>query len=171
VYAQRIDADGNLKWYPSDGVPVCTATGNQNHIVMAAVGVHAAMIAWEDERNGLELDIYAMLISDETTTSVPETGPVFSYGSDVTITNHPNPFNPGTTITYHIPERCHVRLNVYDSLGRKITCLVNQEQELGYHTAQWDGRDEMGNLVGSGVYFSRLTAGNQSRTTKMVLLR
>ena len=85
--------------------------------------------------------------------------------------NHPNPFNPLTSISYYLPEKCRVRLEIYDGSGRRIASLVNREQEEGRYAAEWNGKDERGNSVASGVFFCRLTAGKQTITRKMVLLR
>jgi hypothetical protein len=85
--------------------------------------------------------------------------------------NHPNPFNPTTTIEYFVPARCAVTLDVYDTAGRLIARLVNDVQEAGWHSAEWTGRDASGGMVASGVYFSSIRAGKEIITKKMVLLR
>ena len=85
--------------------------------------------------------------------------------------NYPNPFNPKTHITYQLSEACQVRLDVYNPVGQKVRTLVNQIQDTGIHTVVWDGRDDRGLPVASGVYLYRIEAGNFSRTRKMVLLR
>ncbi len=85
--------------------------------------------------------------------------------------NHPNPFNPTTTIGYTVPTRDLVTLEIYDVAGRLVTTLVNESADAGRHTATWNGRSANGNPVGSGVYFYRLTVGKQSMTKKMVLLK
>jgi len=85
--------------------------------------------------------------------------------------NYPNPFNPSTAIKYSLPKQSCVQLEVYDHSGRHIASLVDGEQRAGLYTAQWDGRDGRGHSVASGVYFCRLTAGKQTISKKMVLLR
>jgi hypothetical protein len=85
--------------------------------------------------------------------------------------NHPNPFNPTTTIEYYVPARCPVTLEVFDTAGRRIARLVNDVQEAGWHSAEWTGRDDLGTMVASGVYFSSVRAGKEILTKKMVLLR
>jgi hypothetical protein len=85
--------------------------------------------------------------------------------------NHPNPFNPSTTIRYYLPDRCVVVLNVFDSSGRRIAGLVNEDQPAGSHTAVWNGLDDHQRAVGAGVYFYRLTAGKETISRKMVLVR
>ncbi len=85
--------------------------------------------------------------------------------------NRPNPFNPSTAITYHIPDRYHVRLAVYDSSGRPVARLVDALEEKGFHSIEWNGRDEEGRSVASGVYFYRLVAGKHAISKKMMLIR
>lgn len=85
--------------------------------------------------------------------------------------NHPNPFNPRTSISYYLPVNCTVTLEIFDVSGRKITCLVNGKLESGDHTVSWDGTDEYGRTVRSGVYIYRLQAGKSVSTRKMILLR
>ncbi len=72
--------------------------------------------------------------------------------------NHPNPFNPETTIRYSLPSRAQVQLVIYDLAGRVVKYLVSEQQAPGEHSAQWNGRDDAGNSVASGVYAYRLTA-------------
>ena len=86
--------------------------------------------------------------------------------------NFPNPFNPSTTIRYGVPEASVVTLVVYDILGRQVALLERgQEQEAGYHAMIWDGRDDAGKQVASGVYFVRMQAGRFVQTQKMVLVK
>jgi hypothetical protein len=85
--------------------------------------------------------------------------------------NHPNPFNPATIIPYALPERSRVRLEVFDTGGRRIRVIANQYQEPGYRSLVWDGRNDAGAAVASGVYFYRLSAGGFTSTRKMVLVR
>ncbi len=85
--------------------------------------------------------------------------------------NHPNPFNPSTTIRFVIPERARVRLAVYDIAGRHVVTLLDDIRDAGVHSVQWNGLDAEGGAVASGVYVSRLDAGARRAARKMVLLR
>lgn len=85
--------------------------------------------------------------------------------------NYPNPFNPETTIEYQIPENSHVRLEIFNVLGQNIRTLVNSEIAPGRHTARWDGRDNLGNRVSSGVYLYQLRTEDSVATNRMLLLR
>lgn len=88
--------------------------------------------------------------------------------------NHPNPFNPQTTITYDLPstsERVHVRLWIIDISGHIVRTLVDESQSGGSHRVDWQGKDDRGESVSSGVYFYALDAGGERRTRKLVLLK
>ncbi|RMF54335.1 MAG: T9SS C-terminal target domain-containing protein [Calditrichaeota bacterium] len=89
--------------------------------------------------------------------------------------NYPNPFNPVTNVEFGLPHGEWVTLKVYDLLGREVKTLVNRRLSAGYHTVQWDGTNDAGQPVASGVYLYRLTVGQASlsnvQTRKMVLLR
>jgi hypothetical protein len=85
--------------------------------------------------------------------------------------NYPNPFNPVTEISYQLPHGAQVALDVYNTLGQRIKSLVSGQQGAGSYTATWDGRDGQGQMVSSGVYFYRFSAGEFAETKKMVLLR
>ena len=85
--------------------------------------------------------------------------------------NHPNPFNPSTSIRYYLPEKCKVDLDIFDVSGRRIVQLIDSEQEKGLWTVEWNGLDAQGEEVNSGIYLYRLRAGKESVTRKMVLLK
>ena len=85
--------------------------------------------------------------------------------------NYPNPFNPTTLIRYAIPARQKVELSVYNLLGQKVRTLVNGIVNRGLHEVTWDGRNQSGNTVGSGIYIYRLQTDKRTITNKMILIR
>ncbi len=85
--------------------------------------------------------------------------------------NYPNPFNPETRIDFELPQGCRVELSVYNLLGRRVKILADGGYSAGSHTVTWDGRDDNGSMVSSGVYFYRLTASGVSETRKMLLMK
>lgn len=85
--------------------------------------------------------------------------------------NYPNPFNPSTTIRFDLPEASRVQLIIYDAMGREVRTLLWGEQSAGYQSVNWDGADDRGQPLSSGIYFYRLQAESYSETMKMVLLR
>lgn len=85
--------------------------------------------------------------------------------------NYPNPFNPSTTIEFSLPTRNHVALKVFNITGEEVAVLLNKTLSVGSYRVNWDGRDYEGNEVASGVYFYKLSAGNFSKSKKMLLLK
>jgi len=85
--------------------------------------------------------------------------------------NFPNPFNPETMIEYQVQQSSQVELAIYNLLGQKVRTLVAEDQAAGVYEVRWDGRDDQGAPVTSGVYVYRLRAGTFYETRKMVLLQ
>jgi len=85
--------------------------------------------------------------------------------------NYPNPFNPLTAIPISIPVTTEVKIKVYDILGKEVKTLYAGNLTPGRHFFHWDGRDERGNTLATGVYFYRLQAGSLVQTKKLILLR
>jgi hypothetical protein len=87
------------------------------------------------------------------------------------VQNHPNPFNPTTTIRFELPGASRVVLTIYNVRGQVVRTLVEQEYGPGRHSVVWDGTTTRGATASSGVYFYRITAGNFTEVKKMVLLK
>ncbi|MFW0838059.1 MAG: T9SS type A sorting domain-containing protein [Candidatus Komeilibacteria bacterium] len=85
--------------------------------------------------------------------------------------NYPNPFNASTVISYELPEPALVSLTIFNQLGQPIRILVNDEKAAGYQAVVWDGLNNAGQQVGTGIYFYQLRAGNFNKTYKMILLK
>lgn len=85
--------------------------------------------------------------------------------------NYPNPFNPETRIDYLVPRSCHVKLEIFNVLGQRIATLVDESKERGTYQLTWNGRDERGDEVASGVYFYKLEAEDFTQSKKMILMR
>ena len=85
--------------------------------------------------------------------------------------NYPNPFNPSTSIRFSLPKESFVRIMVLDAAGKVVRQLVRDAKSAGTYLVRWDGRDENGSVVASGVYFYRLESPYYNRTMKMVLLK
>lgn len=91
--------------------------------------------------------------------------------TEVTLGAYPNPFNPATDISFSLPQSDQVELAVYDIAGRLVKSLVRGPMEAGNHSIHWDGRDDHGQGLASGVYFSRLQVGEVVRTDRLVLMK
>ena len=85
--------------------------------------------------------------------------------------NHPNPFNPETTLPYSVAEVGRVSLVVYNTLGQQVVTLLDDQQEPGFYRVTWDGRDDSDRLVASGIYMVRMVAPNFDSVQKVLLLK
>ncbi|MEK9136686.1 MAG: Omp28-related outer membrane protein [Bacteroidota bacterium] len=85
--------------------------------------------------------------------------------------NYPNPFNPRTAVDYAVSQQSFVSIKVYNLLGQEVRTLVSEEKALGVYKAEWDGRDNVGREVPSGMYMYKMIAGSFSETRKMLLLK
>ena len=92
-------------------------------------------------------------------------------GSYVLKQNFPNPFNSGTTIRFSTTQNVRVKLEIFNILGQRVKTLINETMIADDHEIKWDGRNDSGNLLGSGIYFYRLRAGNFIKTRKMIFLK
>ena len=86
-------------------------------------------------------------------------------------TPYPNPFNPAVQIPYALPARAPVKLQVYNILGQQVQTLVNEMQDAGFYQLSWQGLNDQGEAVASGIYFIRLEAGALSKLQKVVLMK
>jgi len=85
--------------------------------------------------------------------------------------NYPNPFNPETVIGFSLAQRGNVSIDIFNLKGQKVRSLVNEVYSAGAHSVVWNGRDEHGRQVGSGVYFYRMSVGEYVQVRKMILLK
>ncbi len=93
--------------------------------------------------------------------------PVTEYA----ITNNPNPFNPETSINFSLPQASDVNITIYNMLGQKVKTLVDEPMDAGTHSRVWNGKDDQGRSVGSGIYLYRMKADNFQQTKRMLLLK
>ena len=109
-----------------------------------------------------------------------DTRPYFSIDVSKTTTlpehyelaqNYPNPFNPSTTLRFALPEAGHVTLDVYNLLGQRVSTLVDEHRTAGIHETTWNGRDDRGSEVSSGIYFYRLKVNSFTESKKMILMK
>ncbi len=117
-----------------------------------------------------DIQIYNNGQGKNTATAVNDKNPSTPLNFELS-QNYPNPFNPSTVIRYAIPQAQRVSLIVYDILGRKVKTLVNSFMNAGKYTISWNGTNNYGNHVASGVYLYRLNTNGLIKTKKMVLLR
>jgi len=129
------------------------------------VPVLVEYVRWNEETPLLNETIQVMHISLKTDAEglIPD---VFALHQ-----NYPNPFNPVTNIRYDIPENSHVKMVIYDILGRQVRTLVNRDHDPGFYNVLWDGRNDMGEQIASGVYFFQINAGSFHKNAKMIVVK
>ncbi len=129
-----------------------------------SLGLHEAILVVSSNGGAAQMVPVALTISDAT--------PVIELPAAVALLgNHPNPFNPQTSISFSLPTNQDVTLRIYSARGRLVHSLLSGPQPAGLHHALWDGRDDQGRGVASGVYFYRLGTEDASLTGKMVLAK
>lgn len=173
VYAQRMNANGDTLW-EANGVAVSTAVDWQwiPHVIPSGAG--AAIVTWQDDRPaGSENHVYAQAIGPNGELGVIVTGvstkPPPPPGF---LRNTPNPFSSSTVIEYEVlHDRLPVTLTIYDARGRRVARLGGAVQTPGRHTIAWNGLDEHGRKLASGIYFCNIRTGQASETRKIVLIR
>lgn len=125
-------------------------------------------VTWVDERNGNDkYDVFFSRNDNITALNNDNYQPV----KFTLFQNYPNPFNPQTTIRCSIEQPTRVKIQIYNQLGQQLRTLVNERKQAGEFSVTWDGKDSQGNTLASGIYYYRLTAGNQVDTKKMLYLR
>jgi len=88
----------------------------------------------------------------------------------LSVSNFPNPFNPGTTVKYTVPAAGRVSVTVYDARGARVVTLVDREHARGAYSVEWNGQAK-GSPVSSGIYFARIEHAGSTRSKKMLLLK
>ncbi|MFQ5674457.1 MAG: FlgD immunoglobulin-like domain containing protein [bacterium] len=116
------------------------------------------------------------VITSNSISNLSKSGPAPTESEQIPVKfqlfqNHPNPFNPETSIRFVLQKAGHVAITVYNMRGQLIRQLVSTELAAGEHTVNWNGKDNFGNVVSSGLYFYKMTAGNFSQVKKMSLLQ
>jgi uncharacterized protein YjdB len=168
VYARRVDALGVPHWTP-DGVAMCTVDREQAGPTIISDGVGGAFVAWNDFRSGTNYDVYAQRVLD----GVIPTGVGDTPSASVVAlaSNYPNPFSAGTTIDLSLSSDAMVEIEVFEVTGRIVRTLELGRVSAGSKPMGFDGRDDRGRLLASGVYFYRVRANGTAVTRKMVITR
>jgi hypothetical protein len=148
--------DASTGWEPIGG-----SIDTVNNVVYAPIeeaGVYAAFAT--ETRTGVG--------DDEGWDDDPDDVPPYRFEL---LQNYPNPFNPVTTIEYSVPSHAQVTIEIFNVLGRKVRTLVNETKQAGSYRAEWNGTDNAGRPVSTGVYLYRYKAGKVTQTKKMLLLK
>ena len=160
--------DGDTAWLARYNGP---ANGNDHAFSMALDSSGNVYVTGESEGDGTDYD-YCTIKYFQTPSAVKDESGDGEKPSEFQLSqNYPNPFNPNTKIDFTLTKSGFVTLRIYDTLGRKVRTLVSQELSSGYKSVIWDGKNEDGKEVASGVYFYQLKVGDFSEPKKMLLLK
>ena len=158
---------------PINSAIISNVTTNGNGVDVGVILSAFSFIYIRDDENDGTLD-RAKHMHDILTwlgNTPPQPTGTGTVASNSLSQNYPNPFNPQTTIAFSVKERGLVNLKVYNVAGQLVRTLANEEFAAGAHTKVWDGRNDAGQAVSSGVYFYKLVSNNFTQTKKMVLLK
>ncbi|MBU0982400.1 MAG: T9SS type A sorting domain-containing protein [candidate division Zixibacteria bacterium] len=172
VTAGGISADYIAQWYGSSWSPLGTGLDGPVRVLLAhdtSVYVGGEFTTAGDKSSPYfaRWDKYQGL-----PTSVDDNWDNSTLPGDYNVShNYPNPFNPATTIEFSLAERSYVTIEVFNLLGQKVKSLIEREESAGSYTVTWNGTDEAGESVSTGVYLYRFKAGDHVETKKMLLLK
>jgi len=148
------------------------------HFVIDSEGRGHAIFSGYYYPHGLDPDSSEIYYMVGSPTAVPEAKEEEQRVNLILFQNYPNPFNASTAITFRVNSKhfrvntpIHTTLTIYNILGEKVRTLVNEEEFPGEYTVVWDGKDESGKEVSSGVYLYRLKAGDFSQSKKLVIVK
>ncbi len=137
-------------------------------------GFAAIQFVLQDKTGGDPPSTDAFFIIDDVTlsilTDVNDDNPIVPHKHHL-YNNYPNPFNPTTTIAYELDKASDVAITIYNLSGQRVKTVLSQFQGVGRHEAVWDGRNDAGVSLPSGVYLYSLRAGGNTLTKKMVLMK
>jgi len=164
---QRFDADGTPT-SPSEQISAATPATRRRGGTIAFSGGYVYGAWFDNEIAGKGYDVRLSSLLKSSADIGPEGLMPLTF---VLHPNYPNPFNGQTKIAYELARPGRVQLTVFDLLGRTVRHLANGRESAGSHAFVWDGTDDYGQPVASGVYFYRLAAGAHSQTRKMLYLK
>jgi len=134
-------------------------------LVLSALPPFEFEVSYKDD--GIDI-----IITDTISTKIPPEDDISAVPATFILhENYPNPFNSTTTIRYGLPDKALTSLTIYDLQGRRIRRYPQSMQSAGWHSLQWDGRNQIGELASAGIYFYHLQAGDFSEVKKMILLK
>ena len=168
IYAQRFSHDGS---FLDSNFVVSSSTDRQQVSPDLKLFNGRIYNTWaSNHAGGTGYDIWANVLDWNNPTGIAEEM-IKNVSNYQLFQNYPNPFNPSTTITYELPKSSHVRLTVYNILGERIRVLLDKRQSSGRHQVLWNGHDEQGRMVSSGIYIYKIDTGDFQQAQKMILFR
>ncbi len=165
----------DINWIDIEPV-FSTATPENNSEFLISIdpsgltgGMHAAgFTVYSSHANQMESKYISVSLDYTTDVSDGESGLPNKFAL---YQNFPNPFNPSTRIKYDLKQETNIKLKIFNILGQKVRSLVNDVQPAGRYNVTWDGTDDSGKLVSSGIYLYRIFADDFISTKKLILLK
>jgi hypothetical protein len=161
-----------------DSTTIIDDLGESQYEVLADSFADSSTIYWKVKAyddygfeiwsNQLDWSFSVFLAGTDVETPTQEMNVISNFSL---LQNHPNPFNPTTHIDFDLVRTCQVRLEIYNILGNKVKTLINDRLDAGPKSITWDGKDDRGKEVASGIYFYRLKAGDFTESKKMVIIK
>jgi hypothetical protein len=170
IYYNYINNNGELI-FGTQGA-ILTDAGKAQYEPKATVLNDNAYLIWADGRSSGKteiLGIYAQKVNNETVSTEDQLAP--QLHSAKLKQNYPNPFNPNTTIALDLPQKAELEVNIYNAKGQLVKRLFGGVLEKGEHSFSWNGKDDNGNDVASGIYFYSAQQGDTRQSRKMLLMK
>jgi hypothetical protein len=164
----------NLTALPKDIQLYYSQNGSRIKLGMVDINGKHHLAKGKQDIIGIDGDVEIILIlaADKHSNSIPFKSTSIIVPREFSLSqNYPNPFNPSTEIKFALPQASNVNLEIYNILGRRVTTLINDQLDAGYHTVKWNSTDSEGREVATGVYLYRLKAGDFIKSKKMLLLK
>ncbi len=166
-----IEANSITSWNNSDGSWSSLGSGVNNAIGAMTIFNDTLIVGGRFAKAGDKAAAYLAAWTKDYPTAVLDDPSLSLPGDYILRQNYPNPFNPITTIEYNLPVKANVTIDVYNLLGQRVKRLFDSEKSYGPHSITWDGTDQKGRTVGTGIYFYQIKAGEYVESKKMLLLK
>ena len=165
------DSEGNIyisSWY-TDAVYRYEGNNINNNVTIAAQGLNdpADIFIHNDILAVPNFSIDSVSIIPLTINSIENS----NFPVNFNLTNYPNPFNPITNIHFSLPSSGKIDLSIYNMYGQKVKILIDEIYPQGEHSVKWNGKNESGNKLPTGVYFYKIISGNNYQVKRMLLLK
>ncbi len=177
IYGQRIDSAGVVRW-KENGIPISRKLRTQDCQSIVSDGSGGAIIVWTELNYETDWDVYGQQVNGKGQLGVVDwVEPGYKEvlpSQFALLQNYPNPFNATTIINYELRIKnspVRTTLKIYNILGEEVVTLVDKKQKAGSYRVVWDGRNNQGKELVSGIYFCRLITGGFSQVRKLALIR
>jgi len=170
LVVDQVQTNGPVYTMPVD-FRITTTSGDTTVVLWVDEASEQFMLSIPDQPIAVDLDPDNWILNEGQEVPNSGIGPV-TEGPKLTLEqNAPNPFRPSTSIRYALPRAGHARIDIYNAMGQRVLCLMDEDVARGSGGITWNGRDAAGKQVAPGTYFCRLVTADGTRVTRMVHLR